>query len=58
LNFGVPLGPLTATVGWLVYSERLDALTLVGAALILAGNLVNLRPPQARPVALGSSAGR
>jgi len=36
--------PLTATAGWLIYSERLDLLTLVGAALILFGNLLNLRP--------------
>jgi drug/metabolite transporter (DMT)-like permease len=36
--------PLTATVGWLIYSERLDLLTVLGAALILAGNLLNLKP--------------
>ena len=35
--------PLTATAGWLIYSERLDALTILGAALILTGNLLNLR---------------
>ncbi len=35
--------PLTATAGWLIYSERLDAFTLLGAALILTGNLLNLR---------------
>ncbi|TKW78489.1 MAG: DMT family transporter [Bradyrhizobium icense] len=35
--------PLTALMGWLLYSERLDAFTVVGAALILTGNLVNLR---------------
>jgi drug/metabolite transporter (DMT)-like permease len=35
--------PLTALMGWLLYSERLDALTVFGAALILSGNLVNLR---------------
>jgi drug/metabolite transporter (DMT)-like permease len=35
--------PLTATAGWLIYGERLDALTVLGAALILAGNFVNLR---------------
>ena len=28
--------PLTATVGWLLYSERLDAFTVLGAALILS----------------------
>jgi drug/metabolite transporter (DMT)-like permease len=42
--------PLTAIAGWLIYAERLDALTLLGAALILAGNLLNLRSPP--PVAL------
>jgi drug/metabolite transporter (DMT)-like permease len=36
--------PLTATVGWLIYSERLDMFTLLGAALILIGNLLNLKP--------------
>ena len=35
--------PLTAVVGWLLYSEGIDALTVTGAALILAGNLLNLR---------------
>src|SRR5882757_8363880 len=41
--------PLTATAGWLIYSERLDMFTVLGAALILAGNLLNLRA--ADPVA-------
>jgi drug/metabolite transporter (DMT)-like permease len=36
--------PLTATVGWLLYSERLDSWTVIGAALILCGNLLNLKP--------------
>lgn len=36
--------PLTATAGWLLYSERLDAWTVCGAALILFGNLLNLKP--------------
>ena len=36
--------PLTATVGWLLYSERLDVYTVLGAALILTGNLLNLKP--------------
>jgi drug/metabolite transporter (DMT)-like permease len=36
--------PLTATAGWLLYSERLDAWTVLGAALILFGNLLNLKP--------------
>ena len=34
--------PLTALVGWLVYSERLDLFTGLGVGLILAGNLLNL----------------
>lgn len=34
--------PLSASVGWLVYSERLDLYTVIGAAIILAGNLLNL----------------
>jgi drug/metabolite transporter (DMT)-like permease len=41
--------PLTATVGWLVYSERLDAITVLGAALILTGNLLNLKPHSSAP---------
>jgi drug/metabolite transporter (DMT)-like permease len=41
--------PLTAILGWLIYAERLDLLTLVGAALILGGNLLNLRPGVAAP---------
>jgi drug/metabolite transporter (DMT)-like permease len=35
--------PLTATAGWLIYSERLDMFTVLGAALILTGNLFNLK---------------
>jgi drug/metabolite transporter (DMT)-like permease len=35
--------PLTAAVGWLVYSERLDLFTVLGATLILTGNLLNLK---------------
>jgi drug/metabolite transporter (DMT)-like permease len=42
--------PLTAAAGWLIYSERLDAFTLLGAALILAGNLLNLKASSPRPV--------
>jgi len=38
--------PLTATAGWLLYAERLDIFTGLGAALILAGNLLNLKAPQ------------
>jgi drug/metabolite transporter (DMT)-like permease len=35
--------PLTAIAGWLIYSETLDALTVIGATLILVGNLLNLK---------------
>jgi drug/metabolite transporter (DMT)-like permease len=35
--------PLTAVAGWLVYGERIDLFTVVGAGLILVANLVNLR---------------
>ena len=36
--------PLTAAAGWLLYSERLDLFTVLGAMLILTGNLLNLKP--------------
>ncbi len=35
--------PLTALAGWLVYSEAVDLWTVLGAVLILAGNVLNLR---------------
>lgn len=37
--------PLTAAAGWALYAERFDLATLIGAALILGGNAVNLRRP-------------
>ncbi|MFN0186179.1 MAG: DMT family transporter [Aquabacterium sp.] len=43
--------PLTALAGWAIYAERLDIATIAGSALILSGNLVNLRraaPPVRR----------
>lgn len=36
--------PLSALAGWLLYAERMDLLTVAGTALILGGNLLNLRP--------------
>ena len=45
--------PLTAMVGWLIYAERLDLLTVLGAALILTGNLLNLKPPLPAPAGSG-----
>ena len=35
--------PLTAIAGWLVYAERIDGYTVLGAGLILFANLLNLR---------------
>jgi drug/metabolite transporter (DMT)-like permease len=46
--------PLTATMGWLVYSERPDTFTVLGAALILAGNLLNLKPNGPLPARAGA----
>jgi drug/metabolite transporter (DMT)-like permease len=46
--------PLTAAAGWLLYAEQLDAYTLLGAALILAGNLLNLKTNRATPVRAGT----
>jgi drug/metabolite transporter (DMT)-like permease len=46
--------PLTATAGWLIYSERLDLFTVLGAALILTGNLLNLKPNSRVPVRAGA----
>jgi len=40
--------PLTAVAGWLVYAEAIDTFTVLGAALILTGNLLNLRSAGAR----------
>jgi drug/metabolite transporter (DMT)-like permease len=42
--------PLSATIGWLLYGEGLDMFTVLGAALILAGNTLNLRSPNPKPV--------
>ena len=41
--------PLTAIAGWLIYAERLDVYTVLGAAMILAGNLMNLKPTARKP---------
>jgi drug/metabolite transporter (DMT)-like permease len=46
--------PLTATAGWLIYSERLDMFTLLGAALILTGNLLNLLSAAPVPARAGT----
>jgi drug/metabolite transporter (DMT)-like permease len=47
--------PLTALAGWLIYSERLDIFTVLGATLILTGNLLNLKPvPTPLPARAGT----
>ncbi len=46
--------PLTATAGWLIYSEQLDTFTVLGAVLILTGNLLNLRPGSPVPARAGT----
>jgi len=46
--------PLTATAGWLIYSERLDMFTVLGAALILTGNLLNLKTTAPVPARVGT----
>jgi drug/metabolite transporter (DMT)-like permease len=38
--------PLSVIIGWLVYAEMLDVYTALGAALILLGNLFNMRVPR------------
>jgi drug/metabolite transporter (DMT)-like permease len=40
--------PLSALIGWLIYSEKIDGFVAAGAALILAGNLLNLQRRQAK----------
>ena len=46
--------PLTATAGWLIYSERLDMFTVLGAVMILTGNLLNLRAVDPVPARAGA----
>jgi drug/metabolite transporter (DMT)-like permease len=46
--------PLTALAGWLIYSERLDLFTVLGAALILTGNLLNLKAVDPVPARAGT----
>ncbi len=40
--------PLTALAGWAIYAEQIDLLMVLGTALILVGNLLNLRRVPAR----------
>jgi len=46
--------PLSALIGFLLYSEVIDLYTAIGAALILAGNLFNM-PRRARETELATS---
>jgi len=48
--------PLSALAAWLVFAERFDVFTILGAAVILGGNLLNLKrgasassAPESRP---------
>jgi drug/metabolite transporter (DMT)-like permease len=45
--------PLSATAGWLLYAERLDIYTVLGAILILTGNLLNLKSGDPVPARAG-----
>jgi drug/metabolite transporter (DMT)-like permease len=43
--------PLTALAAWLVFSERFDIYTITGAAVILGGNLLNVKRGTSRSAA-------
>jgi drug/metabolite transporter (DMT)-like permease len=45
--------PLSATAGWLLYAEQLDLYTVLGAVLILTGNLLNLKSADPAPAGAG-----
>ncbi|RVA45012.1 EamA family transporter, partial [Mesorhizobium sp. M7A.F.Ca.US.001.01.1.1] len=47
--------PLSALIGWLLYSEQIDAFTAGGALLILMGNLLNLQRRQIKPAEVAAS---
>jgi len=42
--------PLSALIGWMLYSEQIDMFTAGGALLILAGNLLNLQGRPKKPL--------
>ena len=46
--------PLSAAAGWLIYSEQLDVFTVLGAVLILTGNLLNLKAAGPVPARAGT----
>jgi len=43
--------PLTALAAWFVFGERFDVFTVIGAAVILGGNLLNLKRGDGVPAA-------
>ncbi len=47
--------PLSALVGWLLYSEQIDIFTAGGALLILMGNLLNLQRKTVKPAEMAAS---
>jgi drug/metabolite transporter (DMT)-like permease len=47
--------PLSALVGWLLYSEQIDVFTAGGALLILMGNLLNLQRKPIKPAEVAAS---
>lgn len=47
--------PLSALVGWLLYSEQIDIFTAGGALLILMGNLLNLQRKAPQPAEVATS---
>ncbi len=47
--------PLSALIGWLLYSEGIDMFTAFGAALILGGNLLNLQRHKPKPAEVAAS---
>ena len=54
-DFGTPRVPLSALIGWLLYSEQIDAFTAGGALLILLGNLLNLQRKAPQPAEVATS---
>jgi drug/metabolite transporter (DMT)-like permease len=50
--------PLSALAAWLVYAEAVDLWTVLGAALILGGNALNLRRPAAAAASTAATAPR
>ncbi len=47
--------PLSALIGWLLYSEQIDIFTAGGALLILLGNLLNLQRKAVKPAEVAAS---